>query len=191
MGSRRQPKTAAKSPYTPRVARQPSQVAERRAPPSTHTDFIAESKLKCAGSEPSASRQAMPVRPSLKPAPRPATRRRKHLEEHASNTHRQRRKWTVRKSCSISREVHNPCAKAAGAKRVQTDSARRGAWKRGRKAGHGSSSSRPIWPEFCCPDSLSLYLCVQCVSGLHASACSSCGAEGEACRPCGQPNGHP
>ena len=88
-GSRRR-KTTAKSPckHPPRVARQPSHSAQRRAPQSG-------SKPKCAGSEPSACCLAAHARFSLKPAPRPATRRHKHREHpsklrQASDTHQKR-----------------------------------------------------------------------------------------------------
>ena len=41
---------------------------------------------------------------------------------------------TVHKSCSISREVHNPSAKAAGAESKEADSRRQRAQKKGRRA---------------------------------------------------------
>ena len=190
-GSRRR-KTAAKSPckHSPRVARQPSHSAQRRAPQSTHTGYSAGSTPKCAGSEPSACCLAAPVRFSFKPAPRPATCRHKHRGHpsdlrQASDTHQQR---LANGQCTKVAAFHAKCATPAprrlaprARKLAAEDNARRRraeGHERRRSIIGATLLSYPVRVKLPAPASHTAYLRGSRVSGLDAPGCSSRGATG-------------
>ena len=192
VGGCRQRKTAAKShcKQSPRLARQPSHAAQRRAPPSTHTGYSAESKPKCAGSEPSACCLIEPACFYLKPAPRPAKRRQKHRIHRsklrqASDTHQH---WLANGRCRKVAAHREKCATPVqrrlaprARKRAAEDEARERRAEGHEGRGSIIGATLPVLPspdKLPAPASHRSYVRGSRVSGLDASGCFRCGATG-------------